>query len=125
MKNKREVIGKAAHTVSALVFFIAALIAFAAFLNFAISFFDLQNADGTVENAGEQLGIGISAAVSVIFSVVFGVGEFVLSLIGIPLALTVVKYRDGAAAVIAKIATIINLIILGITLVVFAIMFFA
>ena len=123
MKKRGGAIAKTAHTVSALVFFIAALISFIVFLNLAISFMILQSEAGTGVDAGEQLGKGISAVVSVIFSIVFGVGEILLSLIGIPLAISVVKYRDGVAAIIAKIAMAINFLILAVTLVVFVMMF--
>ena len=87
----------------------------------AVGFFWNIALSGTGESAGENFGIGLSAGFALVFMIIFGIAQLILSAIGIPLLITVAKMREGSAGAFGKVGAVIASVMIFVAVAVFVI----
>ena len=108
-----------AHVTASAITLALSLVAFALFAYMAVEFFMSIPLQGSGESISEQLGIGLTIGFSIVFMIIFGGAEIIVSVFAIPLHISVVKYRDGGARRYGIVALLTNSSIVIISIVTF------
>lgn len=116
---KKGTAGRVVHLTASVIFLLLSL---AAFVLYAVMFTEFVSAlavRGELEGTSEQLGNGLSVAFALIFMIIFGGADLVLSAISTALGSTVIKYRTGTARKYGIVATVLSVLFLLGTLISF------
>lgn len=121
--KKKEVVGKAVHLTATAVFLVLSIIALAAFSVMLVEFIGANISKGDADGTGEQLSAGLSAAFALVFMIIFGLADLVISVIGITLSSTVIRFRKDGARVFGIVATVINAVSVAVVVIASAVAF--
>ncbi len=100
--------GRVVHLTAAIIVLILATLAFTLTMSLSYSAIDLEARHSAAADSGDQLGLGLSQAIVIIYLIVIGVANLILSAIGVTLSATVWRYRQGKTRIFGMVSTVLN-----------------
>lgn len=108
MDNNKVSKGRVVHLTAAIIILVLATVAFAITMSLSYSAIDLKTQHNATTDSGEQLGLGLSQMIVIIYLIIFGAANLILSAIGVILSATVWRYRQGKTRIIGIASTVLN-----------------
>ena len=103
---KKQTVARAVHITASVVMSLLALAAFILYTSLFFEFIEAKLAEGA--SASEELGIGLSTGFALIFMIIFGGADLVLSAVALVLSATLIRIREGRDRVYGIVTTAIN-----------------
>ena len=102
---------KTVHIVFCAILFSLSVAACVLYSFCIVSYFDAVALEGTSEEFGVNLGIGLSKAFAIVFMLILGAAESVFTLINLPVSITLMR-KEGGGSIFGKVALWVSVILL-------------
>lgn len=103
---KKQAVARTVHIIASVIMSVSALLVFILYTSLFFEFIEARMAEGA--SASEELGIGLSAGFALIFMIIFGGADLVLSAVALVLSATLIRIREGRDRVYGIVTTAIN-----------------
>ena len=105
MDNNKVSKGRVVHLIAAIVLLILATLAFIFAMSLCYSAIDLEMQMRAAAESGQQFGLGLSQGFTLVFLIIFGAVNLILSAISVTLSATVWRCCSGGQRIFGIVAT--------------------